>query len=284
MSGEYEQHYYPDDRFPIIFHLDHFGNGKPPAVTDKLVHIESLRHPHWHEGIEILRFISGRAQVRINEDTLEATAGDMIVVNSGYLHAVVGKPTDCAVYQCLILNCDLCRSWGFELEQLVFSSHFSDSSFGHLLDSIQQEMEKEKTYYKPLVIARCMELMVLLSRECLQSKEHSDQISLKKIALMQRIMRYISLHYREPLTLETISRAMGYSAFYLSHVFSSYTGMAVMTYLQQVRMRSAQHMMSEEALSISEIAENCGYRNPSSFTAAFRKYYGKTPSEYRKGK
>ncbi len=47
-------------------------------------------------------------------------------------------------------------------------------------------------------------------------------------------------------------------------------------------MQTAQKMLAETGLQITEIANMIGYENPNKFTSAFREVYGVTPTEFRK--
>jgi len=52
--------------------------------------------------------------------------------------------------------------------------------------------------------------------------------------------------------------------------------------LDRLRLRKAQAMLNEPDVKLIEIAFELGYENPPSFTRAFRRWTGVTPSEYRR--
>jgi AraC-like DNA-binding protein len=51
--------------------------------------------------------------------------------------------------------------------------------------------------------------------------------------------------------------------------------------LLRIRMNRACHLLSNSTLNISEIAAQCGYESPSSFSRAFRLHKGSSPGTYR---
>ncbi|MBE5976406.1 MAG: helix-turn-helix transcriptional regulator, partial [Paenibacillaceae bacterium] len=53
-------------------------------------------------------------------------------------------------------------------------------------------------------------------------------------------------------------------------------------YIRREKMKRAMQLLSSDHLSIHHIAELCGYKNPSKFTAAFQEVHGITPSQFRK--
>lgn len=64
--------------------------------------------------------------------------------------------------------------------------------------------------------------------------------------------------------------------------FFAATGFAPYEYFTLRRMAYAQQLLSNEILTITEIAQQVGYANPSKFSAAFRRVYGVTPSRWRR--
>lgn len=58
-------------------------------------------------------------------------------------------------------------------------------------------------------------------------------------------------------------------------------GVTVSEWLRHKHMQYALYMLSTGRISIGEVAYDCGYRHASSFTQAFRKYFGCTPAEVR---
>ena len=53
-------------------------------------------------------------------------------------------------------------------------------------------------------------------------------------------------------------------------------------YCLERRIREAQQLLLEAALTIAQVAERVGYEHQSSFTAAFQAHVDMSPREYRK--
>ena len=73
----------------------------------------------------------------------------------------------------------------------------------------------------------------------------------------------------------------GLSENYFSHCFKLALGDSPFRYLSKLRVSHAKALLATTALSIGAIAGECGFRTVSSFSCAFRKEAGKTPSEFR---
>ncbi|GAA0383344.1 AraC family transcriptional regulator [Paenibacillus motobuensis] len=96
------------------------------------------------------------------------------------------------------------------------------------------------------------------------------------------ISQYIELHYMENLYLDHIAEIVETSPKYFSSYFKKTFGVNYVEYLNKVRLSHAKELLKDRSLTIGEIGEKTGYLNSSTFTTTFKKYYGISPSEYRK--
>lgn len=88
--------------------------------------------------------------------------------------------------------------------------------------------------------------------------------------------------YNPELNVTFMARRLGCSADYLSHVFHRETGETLIHYVHRQRMRGALEVITNSALTVSEIAWACGFADAGYFTRVFRKQTGLTPQAYRK--
>ncbi len=69
---------------------------------------------------------------------------------------------------------------------------------------------------------------------------------------------------------------------YLSSVIKARSGRTAIQWIEMITMVQAQHYLGSSALSIKEIAERLSFPDQSTFGRYFKKYCGKSPTEYRK--
>jgi len=85
-------------------------------------------------------------------------------------------------------------------------------------------------------------------------------------------------------TLRSLSRELGISESYLSRLFRDETGENFNAFLQRMKMeRAAQLLLGSAAIRNKDVCELLGYRDTQSFCRCFKRHFGVTPSEYRKG-
>ena len=126
--------------------------------------------------------------------------------------------------------------------------------------------------------AMLISLVRLISR---RARLRTSEANAPSDAVAQAVL-YINGHYSERITLESLARSSGYSPRHFSRLFSSSLGSSPMRYLSEVRLGKARVLLSENKLSVIEVAAAVGIDDSSAFTKSFRSRYGMTPTEYRR--
>ncbi|MDF2924210.1 MAG: AraC family transcriptional regulator [Paenibacillaceae bacterium] len=98
---------------------------------------------------------------------------------------------------------------------------------------------------------------------------------------VEEAMRFLQLHYTEPLRIEAVANMFGVHRSYFSHLFTRKVGISPQQYLQQLRLSRAKQLLSDHSLQVGEIALSAGYPDLYMFSRAFKKQVGCSPSEYR---
>ncbi|MCL2118127.1 MAG: AraC family transcriptional regulator [Planctomycetaceae bacterium] len=110
-----------------------------------------------------------------------------------------------------------------------------------------------------------------------------DQASTVKI--VQRFLEEleaIPTQLEHPWTVREMAKLCRISTTRFSRCCYQLTNLSPVHALNQMRIRRAEKMMLEQPeMSITQIAMNCGFTTSQYFATVFRKWTGKTPSEYR---
>lgn len=96
------------------------------------------------------------------------------------------------------------------------------------------------------------------------------------------VMEYLQDNYAETdLTLKEVASWRGISYHYLSSLFKKEVQVTFKSYLQQIRLDKAAHLLTCKNLSVSQVAYRCGFDDPGYFSKAFKRSVGLSPIDYR---
>lgn len=94
---------------------------------------------------------------------------------------------------------------------------------------------------------------------------------------------YMEQNYSRPITMQKVAAYVNFTENYLCSVFKKKYGVPPRQYLVNYRIEMARHILkTSPELSISEVAESCGFNDPLYFTRVFHKKTGLTPTDYRR--
>lgn len=98
------------------------------------------------------------------------------------------------------------------------------------------------------------------------------------------IVRYIDDHLFSIHNLSEMAAELGYSYNYLSHLFRRKTGSTIQAYVSRKKIEKSTELLSSGRFSVTEIAAMLNYDCIQSFSKAFKKAMGVSPTEYRVSK
>ncbi len=104
----------------------------------------------------------------------------------------------------------------------------------------------------------------------------------KSSSLMDRVKQYVDQHFTESITLSELADRFFVSYSHLSKSFHKAFHMPFTEYVLTLRMERALQLLNQPELSIQDIAAQVGYDNLFNFSRAFKSFYGKAPSYFRK--
>jgi AraC-like DNA-binding protein len=96
---------------------------------------------------------------------------------------------------------------------------------------------------------------------------------------VQKVRAYIDEHYAEPISLAQLAEQVHFSRYYLLHTFRDATGMPPHLYLESVRVRHAQRLLTE-GQPLAQVAQQVGFSSQSHFSQRFKQIIGVTPGAY----
>ena len=112
------------------------------------------------------------------------------------------------------------------------------------------------------------------------AKEEREQNN--SLLYVKNVISYVRLKYSEPIKIDNIAMALGLNRSYLTRLFKEVTGYSLQEYLLTYRMKMAVKLLSDENMNVNQIAASVGYNDTFTFSKAFKRHFGSSPSDYRK--
>ncbi len=98
---------------------------------------------------------------------------------------------------------------------------------------------------------------------------------------LTRARDLVDARYIDPLTVDDLAAEAGLSRAHFSVAFKRAFGVTPHVYLLTRRLERAAHLLRHTDRTVTTICMDVGWSSVGSFTASFRRLYGRTPTEYR---
>lgn len=101
--------------------------------------------------------------------------------------------------------------------------------------------------------------------------------------LLRSLIKTVRRRLREDeeVTVEAVTRELGYTRQYISGRFHRMTGRLLSHFLKEKRLEKAARLLKTGNLRVSQIARRCGFDSENYFRQQFRHRYGMSPRQFR---
>ncbi|MEH7356529.1 response regulator [Neobacillus drentensis] len=107
------------------------------------------------------------------------------------------------------------------------------------------------------------------------------KINQRENAAIKKAKDFIHKNYGDRVTLDMVSKSIGFSKAYFSKIFTEETGYNFTTYLTNIRIEKAKEFLAKTDMKIYEICDEIGYPNIEHFSRTFKKLVGISPMQYK---
>jgi AraC family transcriptional regulator len=165
----------------------------------------------------------------------------------------------------------------------LFGAHFVEDRILNNLSRVLLSVDEDggllgPSFVDSVGIAVTSHLVGLYSSRPLQTETRVKPLPVRKL---RRVRDFVEENLSRPIYLAELSELAELSRMHFAAQFRAATGRSAHAYILQRKIARAQSLLSDAALSVSDIALIVGFRNNSHFATAFRKIAGQTPSQWR---
>ena len=259
----------------------------------RLFHLKDSRGTqvdyHYHEFCKLLLLRSGSGGYTVDGKRYSLEAGDVVLIDSGCIHRPEFEQG--LLYERVIvyISPDFLREHSTEdcrLQEIFGGRHGHVLHLGQpeqiwtLSDALERELSEER-FGRELL---CNGLLLRLLIEIARSIEDARTRFVKPIAPADSrildLLRYIDAHLTEDLRIDTLAEQFYISRFHMMRLFRQETGQSIHGYLQERRLLYARDLI-RQGISATESCFLAGFGSYSSFTRAYAKHFGTTPTGRR---
>lgn len=260
--------------------------------------------------------IIGISPFKMNVRHLDMSSEDIIMTNESHIHAEceiyinltgnVSFMVENSIYPIYPGNVIITRP--YEYHHCIYHTRENHEHFWILFQPGENKWFLDMFYERPAGKGNrlCMQTedqaeLITLCKQMLSenlSELEKNLFFLKLISLLKRgvsedcaeeiypdrirdVLRYISEHFREPITVDLLAKICNVSVNTLERTFKRYLNLTPSCYLRKKRLAYSLKLLAE-GNSVTDAAEKSGFQDYNNYIQQFRKAYGITPLTYKK--
>ncbi|MEC5147150.1 AraC family transcriptional regulator [Chitinophaga sp. 212800010-3] len=252
-----------------------------------------LSGKEYQETFSIAYIRSGNFVFKVFRNDLDAYNGLFLVCKPGYEHQVAhvhDMPDQCTIFsfpaesiaqleeQAAGINWFLKNP---DLQSILIKATPDMEFLHHRIFALLQQSRFPRLWAEQLM----MELFVLVVSGGAERKP-LPLLSMKQkknyLPVISAVKDFISDHLSDDISLQQLADHGYMSPFHFNRLFKQITGFGPYGYLVQVRLKQADLQLRHTSQPVTGIAFDTGFNSLEHFSAAYKKQYGKSPSQVRR--
>lgn len=250
--------------------------------------------PEYSDSFSISFVRKGNFLFNTFRHSLDSYTGCVLVVKPGYERTVTHVhtiPDECSIFE---FKKDFYRQLQERYSKTLF---FRDNDLHSTLVHTDVDMEfflfnitrltQSRNKNRLMIDTFVMQMVtrILTNITNYQPNKWVDS-SLKKnhLTTVEQAKYYIKNSFQQDISLAEISKNCYVSPFHFSRIFKKLTSYSPHQFLLNFRLQHAQMLLSTSEKPVTEVAFSSGFNSLEHFSAAFRKRFGDSPSEYKQSK
>ncbi|MGI6239360.1 MAG: AraC family transcriptional regulator [Christensenellales bacterium] len=257
----------------------------------RMFRIRDRRHAafdfHFHSFNKVIVFLTGHVTYVVEDKAYQLKPWDVLAVNRGQVHRPVIAADE--VYERVIFYLDPAylnaQAPLGELFERVEARRYNilrpnareRLALTDLFAALEEELGGREFASQTLQHAIMTQIMVRFNRISLRD-DAADEESFLADPVISEIVVYILANLASDLAIDRLAARFFVSPSFLMHRFRAVTGYSPHNYITIKRMAFAADLIAG-GMPASDAARRCGYANYSSFSRAYRKQYGVSPTQ-----
>ena len=259
--------------------LDRSEVGKRGYLNEefRLFHLKDSRAQkldyHYHEFDKLIFFLGGNVTYMVEGVTYFLQPWDVLLVQHNLIHKPeidANEPYERIVIwlgrdylterstpeepldQCF----DLARERGFHLLRADGERRLQ---YMQTIRRLEEALRSQEFGAARMADTLCQQLLIDVNREILRSRTAQEERDSYRVdPKMEEVLKYITSHLEEELSVDLLAKRFFISRYYLMHRFKDVTGYTVHQYISQKRLLRAGELI-RQGIPVMKAAEQSGF-------------------------
>lgn len=246
---------------------------------------------HYHEFCKILMLVSGSGGYTVDGQRYALQSGDVVLINSRSVHRPEFEPG--TVYERIILyispeflrrasmpGCDLTECFRGGRGHVLRPEESERKKLFALAASLERELAEDDYGREILSSAAVLRLLVQIGRNLRRTDAPRPGPVTPGNERVVAIVRHLDRHLTEDICIDDLAERFYLSKYHMMRLFRRETGTTIHGYLTERRLMLARELI-RGGMSATDACFRSGWRSYSSFTRAYGKRFGSTPTGRR---
>lgn len=247
---------------------------------------------HYHEFYKILFFISGQGGYFIEGKRYALAPGDLVLIGKQCVHRPEFDPVLPCERMILYLSpefleqqssavCDLTDCFSQNYDHVLRPTERLRQTLFSIAADIEAELSSDRYGREVLSTGMLLRLLVEIVRSIRQKEVQTLDPIQPKSKRMMELVHYLDEHLTEEISIDLLAERFYLSRYHLMRRFREETGTTIHSYLSDHRLMLARNLISQ-GIPATDAAFQCGFGSYSSFSRAYGKFFGATPTGRKK--
>lgn len=243
---------------------------------------------HYHEFCKLLLLVTGRGGYVVDGQKYLLQPGDVVLIGGRSAHRpelegdtpyerIIIYISPEFLQQSSMGECDLLQLFSGKNGHVLRLRETERKKVFALAGALEKELAGAEFGREILSNGALLRLLVEIGRGQRQEGAFNPNPVTPEDRRVAEWMQYLDRHLSEDLDMDELAERFFISKFHMMRLFRAQTGFTIHTYLLQRRLLAARQLM-EKGMRATEACYRCGFRSYSSFTRAYNKHFGMTPT------
>lgn len=277
LSGDYETVEYDEQKYAMLY--DNVQNEAYPV--------------HWHNAVELIMPMENDYVVNVAGEDYIIRENDVLIVPPGEIHSMPAIPGRRIIFQFdnrflgdvhvldpvmrglsapVLINDELDKKLHIIAKKTMMDIF--------TLYKVKHEITDIKIYIQIIKLFVAIRQFQLEQHKALFDCDDATLVEYNE--KFSAVFQYIDNNYMYDISLDQLADVAGYSKYHFSRIFKQYNSMSYLQYINARRIKSAELLLLDPELPVTEVAMRSGFKSLTTFNRIFKEIKRCTPTDFKK--